>query len=107
MDDILALWFRAIPASGTGNDLQVAAMAAAGEDLLAAELIVEAQALCVPLDAEFREEQFRYAIGLLQMRIAGADDRIDADVLIFPEARSNRLRRADERSTRTGAHQTD
>ncbi len=82
-------------------------MATAGKNLLAAELVVEAQALFVPADAEFREEQFGDAIGLFQVRIAGADDRIDANVLIFPETSSHRFRRADERSTRTGAHQAD
>ncbi len=58
-------------------------------------------------EAELREQQFGDAVGLLEMRVAGADDRIDADRLVFADALGDLVRRADQRGAGAAAHQPD
>ena len=58
-------------------------------------------------NAELRKEQFGDLLGLLQMRVAGGYDRLDAEVLIFAQSCSNRLRAADKRRARPAPHQAD
>ena len=58
-------------------------------------------------DAELREQQLGDAVGLLQMRIARGDDRLDPQRLVFPQARRHGLRAADERGADAAPHQPD
>ena len=54
-----------------------------------------------------RKHQLGEAIGFFEMRIAGHDEGIDADILIFPDPRRHGLRIADQRRSRAAAHQAD
>src|SRR4030081_1141876 len=58
------------------------------------------------LKRQQRKHQFGEAIGFLKMRIAGHDERIDADILIFPDARCHGLWIALECRSRAAAQET-
>src|SRR6185312_1002733 len=47
--------------------------------------------VAVILQREVREHQFGETIGLFEMRIAGQDESIDADILIFLDPRRHRF----------------
>ena len=54
-----------------------------------------------------REQQLGDPVGFLEMRVAGADDGVDADRLVFAHALGDLLRRADQRRAGAAAHQAD
>src|SRR4051812_23308092 len=56
---------------------------------------------------QFREQQLRRAVGLLQMRVAGEDERLDAKLGIFLHALRDRIRVAHQRRSGAAAHQPD
>ena len=60
-----------------------------------------------PIEREMRKHQLGEAIRLLEMRIAGHDEGIDADILILPDPRGDGWRITDQRGARAATHQTD
>ena len=54
-----------------------------------------------------REDELGEAIGFLEVRIAGEDERVDADRHVLLHARRHRLRVADQRGSGAAAHQPD
>ena len=61
----------------------------------------------MPLDLEARKHELGEAIGFFKVRIARHDERIDADILIFPDPCGDGFGITDQRRSRTAANQTD
>ncbi len=60
-----------------------------------------------PRDAERREQQLSDLVGFFQMRIARRDDRLDTERLVLTKPLGNGLGIADERGSRTCAHEAN
>src|SRR5262249_54039632 len=56
---------------------------------------------------QLREHQLGEAIRLLEMRVAGEDERVDAELHIFLDALGDRIRIADQRRARSATDEAD
>src|SRR5438045_1959503 len=60
-----------------------------------------------PIEREQRKHQFGEAKGLLQMRVAGHDEGIDPDILVFPDPRGDGWGIADQCGAGAVTYQAD
>ena len=58
-------------------------------------------------DPEFRKQEFADFVGFFKMGVAGGDDGLDSERLIFAQARRDRLGVADQRRAGAATDQAD